>query len=613
MKYCRECGEELVEGNKFCLECGHPVDPASSPESEEPSIKPGKKKLSKKQKLWSVVGIMIVFLLVTTYLLGSNMNSKTSLVQKYEEAVEQKDTKVLADLFVFEDSDEKVDEEGTQAFLDYLTEYPGEAEALLEELEGQLDEPKSKEEELWDEWLDEDYFITIVQDGKFLFFDRYRLAVKPVFVTLHSDYKGTKVTHGESEVYTASEDGEGQEYGPLFPGIYQFSAAYKNDTADLTTTEEVELWGTSSKDVHFQMKADTVTFETEAMPEGSAKLYVNGELVDFDPFSKESYGPVMLDGSVKVEVEAEFPWGVMKSDTIALKEPNVEVNFEYSDDMEKEIAKIVGEYYQSYLVSFETKGELPLEHVTEDFEEDVLERISGWDDEGYTTQLWVKNMEMSRADKYLTKRDDKYYIRADVRMEYFESHFLTAEGPGDPGFYNNTLSYHMVFNDGWEIDDVEYLSLDYEEDFKETVPIMEDSDVFQLEIPEQDTPVENLEAKHPAQFVIEFRNSYEAALNAVDFSIAKDYLLDDSTAYHELKDYVETEVEDSFDFNFTLNEPLNVETTADGAIVFMHETFTFTHNGERTDYNREKEYTLTVDEEGSYKIERIDILETVRD
>jgi hypothetical protein len=322
---------------------------------------------------------------------------------------------------------------------------------------------------------------------------------------------------------------------------------------------------------------------------------------------------VMLDGSTKVEVEAEFPWGVMKSETIALKEPNVVVNFEFSDDMEREMAGIIGEYYQSYLESFETEGELPLKNITEAFERDVLERYNGWAEEGYTTQLWVKNMEMSHADEYLTKRDDKYYIRVDVRMEYFESHFLTEEGPGDPGFFNNTLSYHMVYNDGWKIDDVEYLSLDYEEDFKETVPIMEDSDVFQLEIPEQKTPVENLQAKHPAQFVIDFRNSYEAALNGVDFSIADDYLLYDSTAYHELKDYVETEVDDSFDFNFTLNEPLNVETTDDGAIVLMHEKFIFTHNGDRTDYNREKEYTLTVDENGSFKIERIDILETVRD
>ena len=618
MKFCLECGKELVEGNKFCLECGHPVEPKSDSNAEERVMqaRSTKKKFSKKQKLWSGAGIIIFFLLVTTYIIGGDMTSKTSLVQKYEAAVQENDAKELANLFIFEESAERVEEQGTQAFLDYLDENPGEAEALLDDFEEQLDEPETKEEDYWEEWLNEKYFITIVKDGKFLFFDRYRLAVEPVHVNLHTDYKGTKVTHGEEEVFTSTVDGEEQEYGPLFPGIYQFSAAYKNKTADLTTMEEVELWGDYSNDVHFHMKADTVTFQTEAMPIDSAKLYVNDELVDFDPFSGEEYGPVMLDGSIKVEVEAEFPWGVMKSAPIAVREPNVMVIFEFSDDMERGLAEIVGEYYKSYLESFETRGERKLKHVTGDFERNVRERFNGWEKEGYTTHLWVKNMDMSRGDKYLTKRDDKYFIRTDVRMDSFENHFLTAEGPGDPGFYNNTITYSMLYNDGWKINDAEYLSMDHEEDFKETVPIMEDSGVFQVEIPTQETSVENsqnLQTMDPVQFVIDFRNNYAAALNAVDFSIAEDYLLYDSSAYHELKDYMETEVDDSFDFNFTLNKPLNVETTTDGATVLMHEMFIFTHNGDRTHYNREKEYTLTLDEGGNYKISNIDILETIRD
>ncbi|MBX0357697.1 zinc ribbon domain-containing protein [Halobacillus sp. Nhm2S1] len=619
MNYCRECGKELVEGNKFCLECGHPVEPVSDSTSKKsfPQFSSPKKKLTKKQKLWWGVGIIGFLFLVTTYIIASDMTSKPKLVQKYETAVGQDDAKALADLFIFEDSAEKVDEEGTQAFLDYLKEYPEEAEALLEELQGQLDKTQSREDEFWDEWLDEDHFITIVQDGKFLFFDRYRLAVEPVYVTLHTDYKGTKVSHGEKEVYTASADDEGLEYGPLFPGIYQFAATYKNQTADLNTTEKVELWGRYSNDVYFQMEADTVTFLTESMPVDSAKLYVNGQLVDFDPFSGEPYGPVMLDGSLNVEVEAEFPWGVMKSDTIALEEQNVMVTFEFTEEMESEIAEIIGEYYQSYLKSFETLGELPLKHVTADFGEDVRDSFSGWNQEGHTTQLWVKNLEMSRGNKYLMERDSQYFIQVDVRMEAFESHFLTEDGPGDPGFYNNTISYSMVYDDGWKIDDEEYFSMDFEEDFKETVPIMEDSGVFQLEVSVEEIPVEepvqNLQATDPAQFVIDFRNAYAEALNAVDFSIAEDYLLDDSTAYHELKDYMETEVEDTFDFNFTLNKPLDVETKSDGATVLMHEKFIFTHNGDETYYDREKEYTLIIDEDGNYKIEKIDILETGRD
>ncbi len=403
-----------------------------------------------------------------------------------------------------------------------------------------------------------------------------------------------------------------------FQASTKLNAAYKSDTADLTTTERVELWGRPHEDIRFNMEVDTVTFQTDAIPLSPAKLLLNGEKVDFDPFSGEAYGPVVLGGSTVIEVEAEFPWGVMKSGPLTVKEPNMSITFEFTDDMESVLATTIGDYYRSYLESFETEGDLPLKHVTGEFNRKVVESLKTKGTEGYTTQLWVKNKEIQLGDSYLTQYDGKYFTNVNVRMDYFESNFLTEEGPGDPGFHNQTLQYNLVYDNGWKVNDVQYSSMDYEEDFNETRSVMRDSGVYQLVIPARETTLETnstpvLPAMDPAQFIINFRNMYENALNAVDFSIAEDYLLYDSDAYHELKDYIETEVDDSFEFNFTLNDPLSVETSEDGAKVRMHEKFIFTHNGDRTDYNREKVYHLTIDSEESYKITRIDILETLRD
>ncbi|WP_085506072.1 TcaA second domain-containing protein [Thalassobacillus devorans] len=225
MNYCKECGAELIASNKFCLECGHPVELKAEPDPAQ-AVKPpirskSTSKLPKKKKIWSIVGIVVFFLLVTAYIIGADMTSKAKVVEKYENAVEEKDAKELAKFLVYTDTDEKVEEEDAKAFLNYLEENPDKAESLLNELKAQSDRTKRKEDELWEEWLEEEYFLTVVQDGKLLIFDQYRLSVKPAYVTFHADYKGTKVMNGEEEVYTATADGQQHEYGPLLPGIYQ--------------------------------------------------------------------------------------------------------------------------------------------------------------------------------------------------------------------------------------------------------------------------------------------------------------------------------------------------------------------------------------------------------
>ncbi|WP_281658657.1 hypothetical protein [Halobacillus sp. Cin3] len=113
--------------------------------------------------------------------------------------------------------------------------------------------------------------------------------------------------------------------------------------------------------------------------------------------------------------------------------------------------------------------------------------------------------------------------------------------------------------------------------------------------------------------VLDFREVYEEALNAEDFSMIASFLEEDSQASEEFRDYLDGISGKGFTYEFTENNI--VESAAygvDGYVVTTDEAFIFTNaDGEKTHYERTKDYTVIKDGD-SWKIEEVAINETNR-
>jgi membrane-associated protein TcaA len=116
------------------------------------------------------------------------------------------------------------------------------------------------------------------------------------------------------------------------------------------------------------------------------------------------------------------------------------------------------------------------------------------------------------------------------------------------------------------------------------------------------------------QFILDFRDSYEQALNSRDFSLIEPYMSEGSIADEELKEYIGELQDKDYSYEFTENQIIHTEEVGEDSFeVTTNERFVFTnHLGEKTTYDREKIYTL-MKEDSHYKIEKIDINETERD
>lgn len=115
------------------------------------------------------------------------------------------------------------------------------------------------------------------------------------------------------------------------------------------------------------------------------------------------------------------------------------------------------------------------------------------------------------------------------------------------------------------------------------------------------------------RFVLDFREAYSNSLNDQSFSRISRYLETDSSAYKELKKFVGDLGNQFYEYEFTVNEVTNVEVTINEAHVSTYEEFYFTnHTYDTVFYQRDKQYDIRLDQDGHYKIHKINIFETKR-
>lgn len=111
-------------------------------------------------------------------------------------------------------------------------------------------------------------------------------------------------------------------------------------------------------------------------------------------------------------------------------------------------------------------------------------------------------------------------------------------------------------------------------------------------------------------FILNYRDSYELALEFEEYYWIEDMILPNSTAYFELLDYIKEISNKGMTFEFIENTVLDISYQGDYAIVSTFEVFEFiSASGEYSLHERTKEYTVVYDDNGFYRISEIYIYE----
>ncbi|MGI6832997.1 zinc ribbon domain-containing protein [Bacillus paralicheniformis] len=318
MNFCKECGRERTKNALYCKHCGARAD-----EERASDQAAGYQRAMTRKRIIIMAAIAAcLILLFAGYKTGEALTSKEKLISDFEAALDQKDAKKAAKLLQSSDVDLAVTEKNVKPLLDYLKEHPDEEKELISSLKSGAGHP----------------LMTIEKKGRrFWIYDNYVLNTAPVYLTVKTNYKDTGLfVNGEKVITTEKENFE-KKIGPFVPGIYEVKAKLKSGIADLEKAEKVTaLQGDVKVNADLDGHMAKLVFG-EGYENLKGTLWINDQEMKINPFKGTEFGPVLADGSMTAAVEAQFPWGKLKSEKTPIESGEIEVNLasdkEFMDEM----------------------------------------------------------------------------------------------------------------------------------------------------------------------------------------------------------------------------------------------------------------------------------------
>lgn len=120
MKYCKNCGEKLSANQTFCTNCGTQFD-SREIAANRTMQKRERQQLSAKMKATIVSIIVILAVLAGSHLYFSAQSKPIKTVEKFEQAVRNKDAKALADIMNNGQNKLTVSDKEAASYINYLT------------------------------------------------------------------------------------------------------------------------------------------------------------------------------------------------------------------------------------------------------------------------------------------------------------------------------------------------------------------------------------------------------------------------------------------------------------------------------------------------------------
>lgn len=540
MKFCVACGHKRENNEqKFCLGCGSSLskgemnqDTGASPSVKQVNVK---KPLTQKQKKWYMIGSLFLIVFIAFYFIGNHLTSDTRLINRFSDALREKDAVKLGEMVSFTNGDQKIGENHARAFLSLLDEYPEERQETIEELERQSME---------NDWGTDDYAVSIVKGDVFLFFDTYELVMEPIYVILHTNVEDAKLFVGDVEVATSDATDYSYEYGPIVMGNYTFRAEMNNEYVDLETVEEVIItrWE-NLESIYLTMDATYIEFNVEDLGKLDARLIINDNVIAYNFLEEGEFGPILAE-ETKVSAEVDFPWGTMTS------EPDYpydyySLKFSLNEDMQVDITQEIASFHKKYWEGWQKNNTSEFIGLADEFIDRIENDFSYYhSDDYYTFARQSVSAEMDIQNIEISYVDGNYRLFVNIMEEYKEDSYY------DPAYDNlmDRTGYYQIemrYDDGWKLYDLyDYYNATIEDPLvlglSDDLYLINVKEKNEEEVEEQDTETTNsdnhLEIQNSVLNYIEYLVN---AINVGNYELVEPYIKDGSALHGMQVDLVD--------------------------------------------------------------------------
>jgi len=367
MNNCPECGKERIGSEKFCLNCGHKlkelpasVKVATAAPKKRSTASPKQRKL----RIASVisVAVLILGLFGAHIYLNLKYDASKKLIVMNAAFTKGDGAKFLSQFNIPEKAVK--DEEGFYSYIE---------DQGWEEIRNQM---KKEVSVLENEGIsniirdtDGNKLISVLNEPiLFGLYNDITFMVHPVKVEAEMPLDETTVVMDGFEV--KGNEGDSVAVGEFLPGSYEWEASIPSEYSKVETKGTELISGDG--DNHFvfspSLEAGMITVTSDI---SEATLWINGKSTGKTVKEMKIFGPVALNGTVKILAEAKDESGALvKGETVAVESEKVHIEFAHvqekitSDRLKQREAEelrqfvednemLVSDYIDSFRYNFE--------------------------------------------------------------------------------------------------------------------------------------------------------------------------------------------------------------------------------------------------------------------
>lgn len=545
--YCTECGTKNDAKRTFCGECGVklPESPQQAKQVQAaPKLSlPSWSQWSKRTKVILIASVSFVLLCLVLFQTGKYLTDQDRLISQFEKAIKTEDTAFLQAKLLTVTDGEKLNAEQAKDLIQYMNQDSTTLKRIMGSLKDKsnmlvVDDKQGKYANSLNN------LVHLRQNGKsMLLFDRYEFVLKPVHITLNTNYPDAVISLNGNSIadHLIERDDNRMIIGPLIPGRYDVQGSIKTDYIQVSADNSIDAF----KDVNKEFIFDIQTIRIVS-PYPNTKLYANGTdtgVILNDEVT--SFGPVTLDGTLELHGVAEAPNGELISDAVNVDGSSVRLVFSNYDDVISSVMADTNKFILSWYKVLNALDLSYLVHATENYNNALTNNLVDTKDYYGIEREFIKHIQYGIDSFDLRQVDGQWLASINIAV------ITTVEKYSDL-----KLQLRLIYSASeqqWQMDAL-FSTYDLH-----STEVKEHS--FDIADQEKNTPKAKvpLEADH---LISNYLYALCDAINWGNFSYVEDELYPDSELYKSQKGLVERLYKDNvreevISFKVHSSEPLN--------------------------------------------------------
>lgn len=535
-RFCRECGKEVNPNHNNCIHCGtvlqvrqvNQTEQSSSPDSGpkpriESSTRTKNKQVPKKRKY--LIGIILSFI---TVIIGFSVwayiyHSSESVQKRFDAAILHHDHSKIQKMMIHEDGSD-IHEQEAEAFLELIND---EGEEVVIPL------------------------TTIVNNGKFLgIFDTYKVEAVDQFVFYDELVDGLTFEFNQEEFPELEREDDRVVYGPLVPGTYTATAVYEGEYGETTMEDIVTLQ--SDKGEHTWMgmevpvsKVDFYVKNYDRFDVSQAYIQLNDEKIPItDEGKADEIGPFILDGSQKVQVVVEMPWGEVTSESFAIDDSDLSIYANLiSEEQSDEMLTVLTEFGENYVKALSERDIKPLKGISKEAKKGVSATIDDMKNATVSTDYYytgqLETVEINENSIYIHENSEVPIIKIDTRYIFKEDFY---EYTDQPDLYEQDYTWEIGLS--FDKEDNEWLitsldSLNMWASFEATNTREGSKKLYGPSKEVLAKAEKQEETSGMEEFIKAYTDASIEAINKRDFSLVSSYITEEGPRRKEAREYID--------------------------------------------------------------------------